>query len=117
MTKQPLNVLENLAIIPDPSIVDKGFYLPNLTQEEMLDFAPSSEGVVIFNKDTQAFMTFKANQWMTLTDSNVGSIIIPSSDSIPVNPVEGQIYLDTTFEQPRIFFMGQWSIIPRVIVN
>lgn len=117
MTKQPLNVLENLAIIPDPSIVDKGFYLPNLTQEEMLDFAPSSEGVVIFNKDTQAFMTFKANQWMTLTDSNVGSIIIPSSDSIPVNPVEGQIYLDTTFEQPRIFFMGQWSIIPIVIVN
>ena len=43
MTKQPLNVLENLAIIPDPSIVDKGFYLPNLTQEEMIAFAPSSE--------------------------------------------------------------------------
>lgn len=116
MTKQPLNVLENLAIIPDPSIVDKGFYLPNLTQEEMLDFAPSSEGVVIFNKDTQTFMTFKANQWMALTDSNVGLFIIPSSDSIPVNPVEGQIYLDTTFEQLRVFFMGQWGAIPRVIV-
>lgn len=116
MTQQPLNILENLAIIPDPSMVDKGFYLPNLTQEEMLAFTPSSEGVVIFNKDTQTFMTFKANQWMALTDSNVGSIIIPSSDSIPVNPVEGQMYLDTTFEQIRIFFMGQWNVIPRVIV-
>jgi hypothetical protein len=116
MTKQPLNTLENLAIIPDPSIVDKGFYPPNLTQEEMLSFVPSSDGVIIFNKDTQTFMTFKANQWITLTDSNVGSVIIPSSDSIPVNPVEGQIYLDTTFEQLRVFFMGQWSAIPRVIV-
>jgi len=116
MTKQPLNVLENLAIIPDPSIVDKGFYLPNLTKEEMLAFVPSSDGVVIFNKDTQTFMTFKANQWMALTDSNVGSVIIPSSDSIPVNPVEGQMYLDTTARQLRIFFMDQWSAIPRVIV-
>lgn len=116
MTKQPLNVLENLAIIPDPSIVDKGFYLPNLTQEEMLAFVPSSDGVVIFNKDTQTFMTFKANQWIAFTDSNVGSVIIPSSDSIPVNPAEGQMYLDITFNQLRIFFKGQWSALPRVIV-
>ena len=116
MTKQPLNIMENLAIVPDPTIVDKGFYLPNLTEDEMLAFVPSSDGVIIFNKDTQAFMTFKTGQWILLINSNISSVIIPSSDSIPVNPVEGQMYLDTTFEQLRLFFMGKWSIIPRVIV-
>jgi len=116
MSKQPLNILENLAIIPDASIVDKGFYLPNLTQEEMLAFTPSSDGVIIFNKNTQAFMTFKTGQWVSLINSNVSSVIIPSSDSIPVNPAEGQMYLDITFNQLRVFFEGQWSAIPRVII-
>jgi len=116
MSKQPLNTLENLAIIPDASIVDKGFYPPNLTQEEMSSFVPSSDGVIIFNKDTQTFKTFKAGQWVPLISSNIGSVIIPSSDSIPVNPVEGQMYLDITFNQLRIFFQGRWSAIPRVII-
>jgi hypothetical protein len=82
----------------------------------MLAFTPSLEGVIIFNKDTQTFMTFKAKQWMALVASNVSSVIIPSNDSMPVNPVEGQMYLDTTVDQLRIFFMGQWWIIPMMIV-
>lgn len=43
-------------------------------------------------------------------------VVIPSSASVPVDPVEGQIYLNTTYEQLRIFFMGQWYAIVTLIV-
>ena len=55
MSKQPLNIMENLAIIPDPTIIDKGFYTPILSTEEMLAFTPFSESVIIFNKDILIF--------------------------------------------------------------
>ena len=115
MTKHLINILENLAIVPDSLAIEKGFYAPNLTQEEMLAFIPSSDGVIIFNTDTQIFMTFTGAKWVALV-RDIGAAIIPSSDSAPVNPVEGQMYLDTTTRQLRIFFMDQWSAIPRVIV-
>jgi hypothetical protein len=108
MSKQPLNIMENLAIIPDPAIVDKGFYIPNLTNIEMIDFVPSYEGVIIFNKDTKEFMTFKNTEWGTLVPSN--SIIIPTGTSDPINPVPGVIYLNTSNNKLRIF-TNAWGTI------
>lgn len=115
MSKQPLNIMENLAIIPDATIVDKGCYLPILTTEEMLAFSPTLESVIIFNKDTKLFMTFVNDSWVSLASSQNNPFIIPSSDFEPVNPSNREIYYNTTVNQLKIYVDGKWGVIPIVI--
>lgn len=115
MSKQPLNTLENLAIIPDPTIVDKGCYLPILNTEEMWAFSPTLESVIIFNTDTKLFMTFVNDNWVSLASSQNRPLIIPSVTSEPANPSERELCYNTTVEQLKIYVNGKWGVIPIVI--
>lgn len=111
------NILDNLTIVPNPNVREKGFYAPSFTTDQMLAFTPSSNAVIIFNRETQTFMTFSDCQWIPLVNSNdVDSVIIPISATAPVNPSEGLIYCDSTLDQLRIFFLGRWSTIGRVFL-
>ena len=111
MSKQPLNVMENLAIIPDPTILDKGFYVPSLTKDEILAFTPSNDGIIVFDKDNQIFMTFLNGTWTQLISPS--SVTIPSNTIDPINPVMGEIYYNTVSDRLRIF-TTRWATIPRV---
>jgi len=115
MTKQPLNVMENLAIVPDPTIADKGFYVANLTTSEMLAFKPSSNGVIIFNIDTNLFMTCTDEVWVNLAQSSPPFPTFPPLTVPPVNAVLGQGYLDITSTKIRVWMGNGWGTIPYLI--
>ena len=104
-----LNTLENLAIIPDEAIVDKGFYVPNLTTEQMSAFQPSSSGVIIFNTDSKKFMTFSENKWLALIPATGGNHI-PTGTDDPINPEMGFMYYHTETDRLR-FFTYRWCSV------
>jgi hypothetical protein len=110
------NILDNLTIVPNAALAEQGFYPPSFTNEQMLAFTPSSNAVIIFNTDTQTFMTYQDGEWVAFIDTITNIVTIPSSDVDPVSPVEGQIYCNATTNQLKLFLRGQWSIIPRIIV-
>lgn len=108
------NIMENLAIIPDVKATEKGFYAPVLTTSEMNTFVPTYASVLIFNSDTNLFMTFSNNQWVNLVEKSVNEPVFPVCDFDPVNPLEGTSYYNQSTKLLRIFAGNKWGSIPIV---
>lgn len=100
--------------VNDPN---SGFYTAQATTEQInsIPADAKAEGELLYNKTTGKLVVYNgiAGGWETVNSSEGfnGNVVINSYSTAPTDPVEGEIYYNTTTNTYQVYTDGAWQDI------
>lgn len=100
--------------VNDPN---SGFYTAQATTEQInsIPADAKAEGELLYNKTTGKLVVYNgiAGGWETVNSSEGfnGNVVINSYSTAPTDPVEGEVYYNTTTNTYQVYTDGEWQDI------
>ncbi len=109
---RPITRVSNLQIKSDPRNKEKGFYVDTITTVQRDAIPTKTNGLIIFNSDTNTFQAYQNGGFVSLYTSPVaqdGNLVLQSLAADPAVGVNGEMYYNTNFGVVRIRLADLWE--------